>query len=309
MRTVFSRREFLELGGKFAAMFGLGTLAAPKMADALEQLASGTVPVLWLQGQSCSGCSVSLLNSTSPKPVELLTEYISLLFHSTLSTATGTLCKEIIEKTTETGGFLLAVEGSVPGVAKACMMYEKPFADIVGAAASRAKAVVAVGTCAAFGGIPAAENNPTQAMSLVAYLKQQNITTPVLSLPGCPAHPAWIVGSLAHVVRFGLPPVDAIGRPTAFYGRLLHDQCPRFADYEREKFAKDFSDQGCLFKLGCLGPKTYADCTMRFWNSGVNMCIAAGAPCVGCASELFAAKAAFPFYVNHNNLKAEEARS
>lgn len=309
MRTVFSRREFLELGGKFAAMFGLGVLGTTRMADALEELASGTVPVLWLQAQSCSGCSVSLLNSTSPKPVQLLTEYISLLFHSTLSTATGAQCESIVEKATETGGFLLAVEGSVPRMAHACTMYEKPLGEIVKAAAAKAKAVVAVGTCAAFGGIPAAENNPTGAMSVPAFLAQQSVATPVLPLPGCPPHPAWIVGSLAHVVRFGLPPVDRLGRPTAFYGKLLHDQCPRFADYEREKFASSFSEDGCLFKLGCLGPITHADCTIRFWNAGVNTCIAAGAPCVGCASEIFAAKAAFPFYVDHTNLKAEEARS
>lgn len=309
MRTEFSRREFLELGAKMATMLGLGATGASRMADALEDLASGTLPVLWLQGQSCSGCSVSLLNSASPTPFQLLTEYIGLLFHSTLSVATGSQCGEIIDKAIASGGFILAIEGSIPGMTKACTFCERPFAEIVKSTAAKAKAVVAVGTCATFGGIPAAEGNPTRAVSVPEFFRNNAISTPVISLPGCPTHPAWIVGTIAHVLKFGLPPMDALGRPKSFYGRLIHDQCPRFADYERERFAKDFSEDGCLFKLGCLGPRTYADCTMRFWNGGVNMCIAAGAPCVGCASELFAAKTAFPFYTNHDEVTAEEIKS
>ena len=64
----------------------------------------------------------------------------------------------------------------------------------------------------------------------------------------------------------------------------MHDECPRFADYEREKFARKFGDEGCLFKLGCQGPLTLADCNLRQWNGGANSCIRAGAPCIGCAS-------------------------
>ena len=87
-----------------------------------------------------------------------------------------------------------------------------------------------------------------------------------------------------------------MGRPTAFYGQRLHDQCPHYSDYESDRFATSFSEDGCLFKLGCVGPKTYADCPTRFWNNGVSMCIASGAPCVGCTEAFFAAKADFPFY-------------
>jgi len=296
--TQFSRREFMRMGGQLALAMGLGAGAAPRIAEGLEELAAGAAPVIWLQGQSCSGCSVSFLNSRAPSPFAVLTQYISLRFHSTLSTATGHLAMEVLHKSIEAGGHFLVVEGAIPaGMPRACVMGEEPMADLVKAAAQKAKAVVAVGTCASFGGIPAAENNPTGAMGAPAFLQKEGIATPAIRLPGCPAHPDWLVGTLAHVLKVGLPELDKEARPVMFYGRLIHDQCPRFSDYERERFAAKFSDDGCLFKLGCLGVATHADCTYRHWNRGANTCIKAGAPCIGCASPAFAAKADLPFYL------------
>lgn len=292
-----TRRKFLEFGAKMAAIMGLGSSAIPKIAEALEQLSAGNAPVLWLQGQSCSGCSVSLLNTEYPGPAQVLTGYISLLFHSTLSASTGDVSMEVLNRSIDHGGYLLVVEGSIPaGMPEACIVGHEHFSKQVIRAAKNAKAVIAVGTCAAFGGIPAAENNPTGAVSVPHFFKSQGISKPLIVLPGCPTHPDWIVGTLVHVLKFGIPSLDEQGRPNMFFSKLIHDQCPRFADYERENFAKSFSDDGCLFKLGCLGPNTYADCTLRLWNSGTNSCINAGAPCIGCASEEFAAKASSPFY-------------
>ncbi len=293
----FTRREFLEISAKITALLGLGSSAVPKVAEALEMLSAENLPVLWLQGQSCSGCSVSLLNSENPGPAEILTTYISLLFHSTLSTATGDVGMKIVHRSIDEGGFFLVVEGSMPDrMPEACIMGHEPVTEIVARAARKAKAVIAIGTCASFGGSPSAENNPTGAISGPDFLKKKNISTPVIRLPGCPAHPDWLVGTLVHVIKFGIPPLDDMGRPMMFYSKLIHDQCPRFADYEREKYAKHFSDDGCLFMLGCVGTITRADCTLRYWNSRTNSCIPAGAPCIGCASEDFAAQASFPFY-------------
>lgn len=304
----FTRREFLELSARFTVLMGLASTAIPKMSQALEQLASKNSPVLWLQGQSCSGCSISLLNSENPGPVTLLTEYMSLLFHGTLSTATGHVAMDIVNRTIDKGGFILVVEGSIPSkMPRACMMGHEPVANIVSRAAQNAKAIIAVGTCSSFGGIPAAENNPTGAISLPDFLKDEHITKSVVRLPGCPTHPDWIVGTLAHLLKFGLPPLDKKGRPKVFYSKLIHDQCPRFAEYERENFAKTFSDDGCLFKLGCLGTNTHADCTLRYWNSGINSCIPAGGPCIGCASEEFALKTSFPFYRKNEKLSVKES--
>jgi hydrogenase small subunit len=292
-----TRRDFLSLSIKIAALTGLSSTAVPKIAGALEQLASNTAPVLWLQAQSCSGCSVSLLNSVNPGPAEILTRYLSLLYHSTLSTATGETAMNIIDKSIDAGGYILVVEGSIPEkMPEACLLGKEPLSRRIAEAAKNAKAVVAVGTCAAFGGIPAAENNPTGAVGVPDFLNHEKITTPVIRLPGCPAHPDWVVGTLAHVLKFGLPPLDDKLRPKAFFSKLVHEQCPRFRDYEREVFAKEFSDSGCLFKLGCTGTNTFADCSVRLWNAGTNTCIHAGAPCIGCASDQFAAKASFPFY-------------
>ena len=303
----FSRREFMELSGKFAALMGLGALAVPGMSLALEELVYKSSSVLWLQGQSCSGCSVSLLNSEHPGPVSLLTEYMSLLFHGTLSTATGHIAMDVVEKTIETGGFILAVEGSIPSkMPEACMMGHKPVSEMVIRAAEKANAVIAVGTCASFGGIPAAENNVTGAMSLPDFFEKKKINKTVVRLPGCPVHPDWLVGTLAHLLKFGLPALDELNRPETFYSKLIHDQCPRFPEYERENFAEYFSDDGCLFKLGCLGTITHADCTLRYWNSGINSCIPAGGPCIGCASESFALKKSFPFYRKNEKITSEE---
>ena len=96
MTNTIGRRDFLEIGAKLAAMMGLGASAIPRMAQAAQTLAAGNPPVVWMQGQSCSGCSVSFLNTEDPGPVEILTEYISLVFHSTLSTATGETSMDIV---------------------------------------------------------------------------------------------------------------------------------------------------------------------------------------------------------------------
>lgn len=295
--TTFTRREFIELSSKMTVIMGLGSAAVPDIAEALENLATGRVKVLWLQAQSCSGCSISMIDSEAPGPAELLTRYISLLFHHTLSAAQGDDCMDIVKKTSENGGHILVVEGSVPeGMPEACMMGHTSINDLIIDAAKSATHVIALGACAAFGGIPAAENNPTGAISVPEYLKKQNIKTPVITIPGCPSHPDWYVGTLVYLVKYGMPPLDNLGRPLMYFDETIHHECPRFYDYERSHFAKSFSEPGCLFELGCLGVVTYADCTTRYRNGGINSCIKAGGPCIGCSSEFFAKDASIPFY-------------
>ncbi|MFH1156427.1 MAG: hydrogenase small subunit [Pseudomonadota bacterium] len=308
---MISRREFLDYSARLALMLGLGTSAVPRISEALELLSSEAPPVLWLQGQSCSGCSVSFMNTDAPGPAAMLLRYLSLKFHSTLSTATGDVGMDIVHSTIERGGFYLVVEGAMPvGMPEACKMGHEPMTDLVARAAARAKAVVSVGTCAAYGGIPSAQNNPTGAMGVPEHLKRLNISTTMVRIPGCPAHPDWTVGTLVHIIKFGMPELDNELRPKLFYSKLIHERCHRFADYERENFAKQFSDDGCLFKLGCVGTNTYADCTLRFWNSRTNSCIPSGGPCIGCASEQFASKASFPFYRKTESAnKKEDNRS
>ncbi len=285
-----TRRHFLEVAAKLSVAFGLAPSVVPDLAEAAENLFEGRAPVVWLQGQSCSGCSISLLNSEDPGPLELITRRVALKYHPTLSAATGAPGIEIVESwIAGDRPFVLVVEGSLPETLEsACTVGDRPLRELVVRAADRAHAVVAAGTCAAFGGIPAAAGNPTGARDVPAVLAAAGVTTPLLRVPGCPPHPDWIVGTLLHLIRVGLPKVDELDRPVAFYGRLVHDQCQRFADYERQFFARDYGEPGCLFKLGCLGPVTHADCNVRLWNSGAGSCINRDAPCAGCAGEAFA---------------------
>lgn len=292
-----TRRDFLKTSARLAALMGLGAASVPRIAKALNGLADGTMQILWLQAQSCSGCSVSLLNTEDPPISELITKYSSLVFHSTVSTATGETAMQVVDDAVKQGGYVLAVEGAIPAkMPHACRLGERDFADILREAESRAQAVVAVGACAAFGGIPGAEQNPTGAVGVREFLQAHGGTKPVIAIPGCPVHPDWLVGTIVHVLEFGLPELDKHGRPAMFFNRNLHAQCPRFNDYERENFAKTFGEDACYFKLGCLGPNTQADCPLRQWNGGENFCIRAGAPCIGCASPDFALRASLPFY-------------
>jgi hydrogenase small subunit len=157
--------------------------------------------------------------------------------------------------------------------------------------AKDAAAVVALGTCASFGGIPSGAPNPTGVVSIGELLKREGVGTPVVNIPGCPPHPDWLTGTLVAVARYGLGPVagtlDDLSRPAMFYGKLIHETCPRRADFDAARFAKKFGDPGCLYELGCKGPVTYADCPTRMWNSGTNWCVGAGSPCHGCVEPDF----------------------
>jgi hydrogenase small subunit len=166
---------------------------------------------------------------------------------------------------------------------------EVPLSKKAANLARSAMAVVAMGTCSSYGGIPSGEPNPTGAISIGELLRREGIDTPVVCIPGCPPHPDWMVGSLATVMRYGLDAVevDEIGRPKLFFGSSIHENCPRRADFDAGKFAKAFGEPGCLYEIGCKGPVTFADCPKRMFNSGTNWCIGAGSPCHGCVEPDF----------------------
>jgi len=261
------------------------------------------IPVVWLQGAACSGCVVSLLNSFAPSIHTVLLreltpgKHVNLRFLMTAMAGQGQQVIDVIEETAEAhkGGYVLVMEGSIqltdPMFATLGEKDDQEVAISQKAAelADSAMAVVAMGTCAAFGGIPSAQPNPTGAVGIAELLVREGIATPVINIPGCPPHPDWLVGSLAAVMRYGLDAVevDDIARPTVFYGQLVHETCPRRADFDAGKFAKSFGETGCLYELGCKGPVTYADCPKRMWNTGTNWCIGAGSPCHGCVEPDF----------------------
>ncbi len=271
----------------------------------MQKILPKELPVIWLQGAGCTGCSVSVLNSVSPNIKNVLVDevipgqHVNLRFHPTLMAGEGDAVIEVLDKTAqhEKGGYILVVEGAVPTAQGGihCVIGEEKGEKVtlvsrVESLASNALAVVALGTCASYGGIPAASPNPTQCLSVGEVLKAAKITTPVVNIPGCPIHPDWFVGTLVSVLLFGLPgpeDLDEIGRPKAFFSALVHDNCTRRAYYDENKFAKKLSEPGCLYELGCKGPVTYADCPTRLWNNGVNWCVGSGAPCMGCCEPGF----------------------
>ena len=141
-------------------------------------------------------------------------------------------------------------------------------------------ATIAVGTCASFGGVSAMTPNPTGVRSL-----SQAAGVATINVAGCPPHPAWIVWTIAQLLLGKSIPKDSNGRPTSIYGRTVHSQCPR---RERDE-AGSFGTSGCLRELGCRGPQTYANCPNNLFNGGVNWCIGANAPCIGCTDPSFSA--------------------
>ncbi len=261
------------------------------------------IPVVWLQGAACSGCSVSLLNSFSPSIASVLLDelspgaHVNLRFLTTVMAGQGSQVIDVLADTAAAKGgkYIMVMEGSIPLASPIFgTMGEKDGREIVisekaAELARSAMVVVGLGTCASFGGIPAGDPNPTGAVSISELLAREQIDTPVVNIPGCPPHPDWLVGTLAAVMRYGLGAVevDEIGRPKLFYGKLVHETCPRRADFDAGKFAKSFGEPGCLYELGCKGPVTYADCPTRMWNTGTNWCVGAGSPCHGCVEPGF----------------------
>ncbi|MBT3364026.1 MAG: hydrogenase small subunit [Chloroflexi bacterium] len=263
------------------------------------------LPVIWLQGAGCTGCSVSVLNSVSPSIKNVIVDevvpgtHINVRFHPNIMAGSGDAIIKVLDDTQEQdkGGYVLVIEGAVPIAkdGKYCTVGEEngkavPMVSRVKSLSANAVAVVALGTCASYGGISAASPNPANCRSVSEVLKTEGIATPVVNIPGCAPHPDWFVGTVASILLFGLPTagdVDENGRPKAFYNSLIHDNCQRRAYYDENKFAKKLGDPGCLYELGCKGPVTYADCATRLWNNGANWCVGSGSPCLGCVEPGF----------------------
>jgi hydrogenase small subunit len=298
--TRLSRRELLRMGTALASVAGMSPMLDRVFAAGLEEMTSQRATVLWIEAMSCSGCSISLLNSEHPGPLELLTEVISLVYHPAVGSAQGADCAKVLETAARGGNYYLVVEGALPStMPEACYVGGKPLSETLPPLLRGAKAVISAGTCSAFGGIPAAEGNLTGATTLRLFMEQAGIPhqNRLVNCPGCPVHPETLVGTLAYVIAKGYPDVHPeLLTPNMFYQHSVHDNCPMFHYWERREFAQKFGDVGCLFNLGCLGPLSHTNCPRHQWNGGTNWCIRAGAPCVACTNEKFAYYRDFPFY-------------
>jgi hydrogenase small subunit len=299
-----TRREFVGtgitvLGFTLVKFPGLDLLWAQETDPVAE------VPLIWIATGSCTGCSVSLLNSASPNIQETLLgeilpgKHLSLGFHTTVMASAGEPAMAAMHDVIDTyrGQYVLLVDGATAMGADGfyCSIGETPSGepitgyDHVRDVGREAAAVLAIGACSSYGGIPAAPPNPTDCVSVGEIFRREGIETPVVNIPGCPPHPDWIVGTVATILLGGLKALDLDedGRPKAFFGSLIHDNCPYRGQYDRGEFAEHFGEHGCLLKLGCKGPITNSDCPLRKWNDATSWCIEAGHPCIGCVEPEF----------------------
>ncbi len=296
--SAISRRDFLKLSG----VLGAGAVLALYSFDVkkvLSAAADGRVHVVWLQGSSDTGCTISLLQGVNPDLIDAVTQFrLAIDFHPTIMVPAGDEAINVLEQITASTQPIdvLIVEGAIPaggyctlGEANGTPIPVKTWVEQLGA---KATYVVAVGTCAAYGGIPGAAPNPTQCLSVSQVLPGKT----VVNIPGCPAHPDWILLTLSTILGGTMPTLDSQGRPATFFHDDVHDDCPREDDYEANRFAEKPSDPGCLLHLGCRGPRTHGDCRSRKWNNQTNYCIAAGAPCIGCTEPGFPDAPFSPFY-------------
>jgi hydrogenase small subunit len=249
---------------------------------------SKRINALWLEATGCSGNIISFINSQNPGLLYNLTQLINLKFNNTLMSAQGDFAYEQFLNTLNTE-FVLLVDGAIStkdnGFCNVIANHKgKPITalEAVLLAGTKAKYVIAVGTCASYGGISAAKPNPALCKSVKEVLNRE-----VIRIPGCPAHPDWVIGTLAHLIISGTPALDEDGRPLLFYGTTIHDNCTRRGFFEKQIFAAKLGEPGCMFKLGCRGPVTKTDCPRRKWNGYVNWPVEDNTPCIGCAQPNF----------------------
>ena len=287
-----SRRSFLKYCASTAVLLGLSSLHAPAIAEAIEKMAKRP-SVVWLCFMECLGCTESFANATYPEIDKLILEMISLEYHEALMAAAGERAHENLWNAVKEGGYLCVVEGAVATkIPSAMTVGGMTSMDIMEKVGRKAKAVIAVGTCATHGGTQGADPNPTGAVGIVEYFKMKGITTPVINLPGCPVNPENIISTVLHVLLLEkLPALDSYQRPLEFYGQTIHDNCPRRAHFDEGRFVEVLGSREealgyCLYKVGCRGPLTYSNCPKILWNNRQNWCIGV-APCIGCFEPYF----------------------
>jgi len=303
-RDAISRREFVQWAVRAPVALGLADAFLPRLALAIQD-AVKEYPIIWLQASTCSGCSVSVINTIHPSIKNVILEQVLpghqllMTYHGTLMAATGALSIEAARNTVQKSRkkYILVVEGAIPTAEKGAYGvigeedgHPKTMLGWVDTYGRDAMAVLTVGTCAAYGGLPAAAPNPTGCKGVSDVFADLKIDTPVINIPGCPCHPDWFIGTVAKILLYGMPKpkeLDEFGRLKLFFGRSVHNRCVNRDYLDEGIFSTEFGQEGCLLELGCKGPFTNADCPIRLWNGSVSWCINAGAPCIGCTEKGF----------------------
>jgi ferredoxin hydrogenase small subunit len=262
--------------------------------------------LLWLQSGGCGGCTLSLLNAEQPDLFQRLADAgIRLLWHPSLSVESGPDALAVLKDCAEgrTPVDLLCVEGSLltgphgSGRFHLLAGTGRPMIDWVRELAGRARHTLAIGTCAAFGGITALgdagavglQYRDDQPGGLLGAGYRSASGLPVINVAGCPTHPGCVLDTLLALAldRFRATDLDLLQRPRLYADHLVHHGCPRNEFYELKASAERPSDQGCMMEnLGCKGTQAHADCNTRLWN-GAGSCLRGGYACISCTEPRF----------------------
>jgi hydrogenase small subunit len=287
-----SRRDFLGFCGSMAAVLGLPATARHAIAQAVE---TERKPILiWLEFQDCAGNTESFLRASHPTVADLILDSISLNYHETIMAAAGHQAEDALAQTVRenAGKYIVLVEGSIPTGADGayCTIGGRSALQIAREVCGGAAATIAVGTCAAFGGIPAAGPNPTGALSVAdAVPGVKNL----INMSACPANAENLTALIVYYMTLKRwPPLDRLRRPLFAYGKTIHDNCERRAHFDAGQYVEAWGDEAhrqghCLYKMGCKGPSTSQNCPVVKWNEGTNWPIGCGHPCIGCAEPNF----------------------
>ena len=294
-----SRREFMKFCTYLTATMGLSTSFIPKVAEVFAA-PTQRPPVIWLHFGECTGCTESMLRSQYPHVDDLVLEILSVEYHETIMAAAGKQAEEQLHAAVKKyeGKFICVVEGGI--ATKYNGAYGKiggrTFLEIGKDICSKAAGVICIGSCSAYGNIPAAAPNPGGYKGVGEALGIKTV-----NIAGCPPNPVNFVGTVVNYLLLGkLPALDGLGRPLFAYGKTIHDQCPRRSHFENDEFIEEFGSEEaaagyCLYKMGCRGPETYNNCPIAKFNDGTSWPIEAGAPCIGCSEPGFWDKFT-PFY-------------
>ncbi|MGD2119161.1 MAG: hydrogenase small subunit [Chromatiales bacterium] len=295
-RQGISRRSFLKFCSMVASLLALPQSVVAELSGKLGRVSRPSV--IWLSFQECTGCTESFTRAHAPSIEELIFNFVSLDYHHTLQAASGEAAELARAQAMRNfyGKYLLIVDGSIPvadgGVYST--IAGKTNLELLQECVNGAAAVIAIGTCATFGGLPAANPNPTGATGVADLMQQGRVASkPLVNIPGCPPLPLAISGVLVHYLAFErFPALDEQHRPLSFYGETVHERCSRYHFYQEEKFAESFDDEAarkgwCLYKLGCKGPVTHNACATLKWNNGTSFPIQSGHTCIGCSEPGF----------------------
>ncbi len=300
----YSRRDFLKFATYMTAFMGLEHSMVGQLVKTMET--KKRLPVIWEHFQECTGCSESFIRSDHPLVADVILDTISLDYTDTLMAAAGHNAEEAKQASMKEnyGKYILIVEGAIPtkddGVY--CTIAGRTAVEILKESAAGAAAIIAFGSCSAWGGVQAASPNPTGSVPVDAIIKDK----PIIKVPGCPPISEVMTGTVLHYAMFGtIPELDSEGRPKQFYGKRVHDSCYRRPYFDAGMFAESFDSKEakegyCLYKLGCRGPVTYNACGTMGWNNGVSFPVKSGYPCIGCSEANFWDNG--PFYERLENI-------